>query len=95
MSGQLFTCNTCHEINPAQGFFGTSGLTSFIGAPQDIKIPHLRNMYQKVGMFGLPQLEHLTLTDNAHKGEQIRGFGFFHDGSIDTVVLTWSWFSSQ
>ncbi|NND67304.1 MAG: hypothetical protein HKN19_06945 [Halioglobus sp.] len=37
----------------------------------------MRNMYQKIGKFGQvpgPQL-----------GDQIRGFGFLHDGSVDTL----------
>jgi len=84
--GQLFTCNTCHEMNPAQGFFGSNGLTNFVDAPQDIKIPQLRNMYQKVGMFGMPAIDNLTDRNNVHMGDQIRGFGFFHDGSVDTLA---------
>ena len=32
----------------------------------------MRNMYHKVGMFSQP-------------GDQVRGFGYLHDGSIDTV----------
>ena len=57
-----------------------------------MKVPHLRNMYQKVGMFGMaktpgfifPESDDPNI-DNAFMGEQVRGFGFFHDGSIDTV----------
>ena len=66
VTGQNFFCNTCHEINQAQGFFGSNGLTNFIGAPQDIKIPHLRNMYQKVGMFGMPEIDNITDNSNIH-----------------------------
>ena len=47
--------------------------------------PHLRNLYQKVGMFGMPAVPFLDAGDNGHQGDQIRGFGFLHDGSIDTV----------
>jgi YVTN family beta-propeller protein len=72
------SCNFCHVLDPARGFFGTAG------GGADFKIPHLRNQYQKVGMFGFP--EHLLLpkVDNAHTGPQVRGFGYTHDGSIDT-----------
>src|SRR5262245_3690903 len=49
------------------------------------KIPHLRNLYQKVGMFGMPQIPFLAPGDNGNKGPQVRGFGFLHDGSIDTT----------
>jgi DNA-binding beta-propeller fold protein YncE len=80
-----FNCVGCHTLDPAQGFFGTDGQWSFEGEPQIIKIPHLRNMYQKVGMFGMPQVGEILSGDNGHKGNQIRGFGFLHDGSIDTV----------
>src|SRR5688572_9287886 len=80
-----FNCVGCHTFNPGQGFFGTDGQWSFEGEPQVIKIPHLRNMYQKVGMFGMPIVNEILSGDNGNKGNQIRGFGFLHDGSIDTV----------
>jgi DNA-binding beta-propeller fold protein YncE len=80
-----FNCVGCHTLNPAQGFFGTNGEASFEGEPQILKIPHLRNMYQKVGMFGMPLVGEILIGDNGNKGNQIRGFGFLHDGSIDTV----------
>jgi YVTN family beta-propeller protein len=80
-----FNCVGCHTLNQAQGFFGTDGQWSFEGEPQIIKIPHLRNMYQKVGMFGMPIVNEILPGDNGSKGNQIRGFGFLHDGSIDTV----------
>jgi DNA-binding beta-propeller fold protein YncE len=70
-------CNGCHTLNPGQGFFGSGGRRSFEGEPQDAKVPHMRNLYAKIGMFGLP--------GEAHTGDQIRGFGFLHDGSVDTV----------
>src|SRR6185295_8541455 len=89
------TCNFCHVLNPAgnaefgisrPGFFGTDG--SYVGGefPQTLKIPHLRNLYQKVGMFGLPR-EILINPDfsGAHLGDQIRGFGYTHAGSIPSV----------
>jgi hypothetical protein len=36
-------------------------------------------------MFGNPFIDIILPGDNGHKGNQIRGFGFLHDGSIDTV----------
>jgi hypothetical protein len=66
------TCNGCHVLNPAQGFFSTGGGQSFEGEPQNFKIPHLRNAYDKIGMFSV-------------SGDQVRGFGFLHDGSVDTL----------
>lgn len=85
VSDQITNCNGCHVLAPASGLFGTNGLMSFEGAIQDLKIPQLRNMYEKVGMFGLMDVPFNNTGDNAHKGDQIRGFGFTHDGAVDTL----------
>jgi hypothetical protein len=95
-------CNGCHVIDPnarpgsaIPGFFGSSGLSSFDFLPQTFKVPHLRNLYQKVGMFGVPSASifnpvtspggvFLPGNLDGPTGDQIRGFGFVHDGSIDT-----------
>lgn len=105
------TCNGCHVLDrdgnaeflkvKHPGFFGTDGQFSFEGESQFFKIPHLRNLYQKVGMFGMPvnppfpsviappgsliflPLANTPLPDD--KKEQVRGFGFLHDGSVDTL----------
>jgi hypothetical protein len=86
------TCEACHVINPngnpgsaAPGFFGADGRSAFPFAAQILKVPHLRNQYQKIGMFGMPLLPNLIPGDNGFKGDQVRGFGFIHDGSVDTV----------
>ena len=51
-----------------------------------MKIPHLRNLYQKVGMFGMAATSNTPFPlDYGFKGDQIRGFGYTHDGSVDTV----------
>jgi len=71
-------CNGCHTLNPAQGFFGTGGEQSFEGETQHFKVPHMRNDYHKVGMFG-------SSAATSNTGEQIRGFGILHDGAVDTV----------
>jgi DNA-binding beta-propeller fold protein YncE len=101
-------CNGCHTLDPTAnaelgeprpGFFGTDGQSSFENEAQFMKIPHLRNLYQKVGMFGMPNTFRLPidtvppslqflpapLNDLSFKGDQVRGFGFTHDGSVDTV----------
>ena len=65
-------CDGCHELKPALGFFGTAGQQTFEGEPQNAKVPHTRNMYQKIGMFSVA-------------GDQVRGFGFLHDGAVDTL----------
>src|SRR5690606_38505357 len=79
------TCNGCHTLDPANGFFGSGGQASFENETQNFKVAHLRNQYQKVGMFGHPNTPFFLFGDNAHKGDQIRGFGFLHDGSTDTL----------
>lgn len=81
-----FTCEGCHELDRAQGFFGTGTNQSFEGGSQIIKVPHLRNLYTKIGMFGMPQSPGITTTDNSFLGDQIRGYGFTHDGSIDSLL---------
>jgi DNA-binding beta-propeller fold protein YncE len=87
-------CSGCHTLDPngnasfgvaAPGFFGTDGEQSFEGETQHLKIPHLRNMYQKVGMFGMPASPFFNAGDNGFTGDQVRGFGFLHDGSTDTL----------
>lgn len=78
------TCDGCHRLAPASGFFGSGGESTTEGEPQEFKVPHLRNMYQKVGLFGMPDTPFFP-GDDTHQDDQIRGFGFLHDGSVDTV----------
>jgi DNA-binding beta-propeller fold protein YncE len=89
-------CATCHILDPtgnaqfgvaAPGFFGTDGLSSPSSTPQTMKVPHLRNMYQKVGMFGFAPISrnYQSTSSYGFMGDQIRGFGFGHDGSLDTL----------
>lgn len=106
------TCNGCHELKPTAnaefgvlkpGLFGTNGFYTNDAVSHVLKIPHLRNMYQKVGMFGSvqtrrgvgltnladsifgPRTGGLLAAQNAHTGDQIRGFGFTHAGEEDTI----------
>ncbi len=81
-----FTCQGCHTLNPAEGYFGTDGTASFDGVNQIMKIPQIRNVYTKVGMFGNPTNAEINEFDNDYKGDQIRGFGVFHDGGLDGVL---------
>ncbi|HKX27945.1 MAG TPA: hypothetical protein VJ302_09650, partial [Blastocatellia bacterium] len=75
-----FNCNGCHVLDPAQGLFGTGRNASLETTPQTVKIPHLRNLYTKVGMFGFP-----GPPNAGFQGDQIRGFGLLKDGSIDNL----------
>ena len=83
------SCDTCHVLDPLNGFFGSGGGQSFEGEPQNLKIPHLRNVYAKIGMFGM-FIDTATLDDpiptiGPLTGDQVRGFGFIHDGIVDTL----------
>ena len=109
-------CNGCHVVDRyanegltnKPGFFGTDGKNTFAFQAQFFKVPQLRNLYQKVGMFGMVNNRNFLADDpftglspdmtfpqmffqmffanpNAFMGEQIRGFGMFHDGSVDTI----------
>lgn len=87
--GDEFTgvgCNGCHVHDPAQGFYGANGDASHGGEMQVFKTPQFRNLYQKVGMFGMPyHFGYRPTLTNKHQGEQIRGFGFLHDGATDLL----------
>jgi DNA-binding beta-propeller fold protein YncE len=90
---RFHNCNGCHVLDrngnagatTHPGFFGTDGRLSFENEPQTFKVPHLRNAYQKVGMFA-------SALDSVHAVSSIipqlnpplqavRGFGFQHDGA--------------
>jgi len=84
-TGAATSCVRCHALAPASGFFGGDGQSSFEGETQEFKIPHLRALYQKVGMFGIANLGTPIDGSFAHTGDQVRGFGVLHDGTIDTL----------
>lgn len=96
VGGPSLNCNACHTINKyansgrttKPGFFGSNSLTTEVGGPFPLKNPHLRNMYQKVGKFGVPTSPVYLNGPNfgLFQGEQIRGYGFGHDGSFDTMM---------
>jgi hypothetical protein len=71
------TCEGCHTTNPALGQFGTDGDSVDDTQLQNFKIPHLRNQYDKVGMFGRTD----SIAGIAPLGPQVRGTGTRHNGS--------------
>ena len=80
------SCQSCHRLDPEAGQFGADGFTSDdLIEPQTFKIPHLRNLYQKIGMFGMPEVPAISGEGHEFMGDQIRGFGFVHDGAFDTL----------
>ena len=86
------SCNACHRLDPSanpgegpfKGLFGTDGKSAFVGTAIFPKTPHLRNLYQKIGMFGVGY-DFGFLPADPFLGDQIRGFGFNSDGSLDTL----------
>ncbi|WP_272420370.1 YncE family protein [Polyangium jinanense] len=90
----IIACEDCHRLapdanaqygEPFPGFFGTDGQYILNEVPQPMKIPHLRNLYQKVGMFGMPAVPSILPGHNEITGDQVRGFGFLNDGAEDTI----------
>jgi len=103
------TCAGCHRLDPngndefdvfRPGFFGSAGEYSFETLSQVFKVPHLRNLYTKAGLFGGPHLVPQAILNesifgrksggfeaaaNAFMGDQVRGFSFLHDGSLGEV----------
>ena len=81
ISDGVGSCNACHTLPTT-----TSGrIVLGFSFGQPMKVPHLRNEYQKVGLFGAP-------ANNDHQvpayfgGDVIRGFGLEFDGSLGSVV---------
>jgi len=103
------SCQDCHRLDPngnAQfnvqfpGFFGTDGRMVKVMFPQEFKVPHLRNVYQKVGAFGnvnqplpifgpggplIPLFDQIP-GQEGFLGDQIRGFGYSRAGDIDSAL---------
>jgi 6-phosphogluconolactonase (cycloisomerase 2 family) len=90
---RFHNCEGCHTLDrngnagatAHPGFFGTDGRLSFENETQTFKVPHLRNAYQKVGMFG-SSLDEVHTPGSAFpqlnpKVSAVRGFGFQHDGA--------------
>lgn len=79
------SCSGCHVLNPEKRQFGTEGLmvnSGGVGA-QEFKVPHLRGLYQKVGMFGGTTFQ--VGGGPVFAGDQVRGFGFQHDANVATI----------
>lgn len=72
------TCDGCHDLDPSSGFFGTGGDRTFEGLVQDMKVPHMRNGYDKIGFFG-------AVGSPVPVGDQIKGFGYLHDGTVGSI----------
>jgi hypothetical protein len=78
-------CRGCHHLDRSQGFFGSAGFSTFENEEMEFKVAHLRNAYQKVGMFGQPPSDFFSDIDGSFMGDQVRGTGYLHDGGVSTV----------
>lgn len=76
-TGLLEVCAQCHTLDESRGIFGTSGLSSnnSQAGEKNVKIPHFRDQYQKVGNFGW------GFQSPAARGDQVKGFGYNHNGA--------------
>ncbi|MEM9729565.1 MAG: hypothetical protein AAF997_13330 [Myxococcota bacterium] len=85
ITDRVANCNACHVLDRAAGFFGSDGSTTFENETMEFKVAHLRNAYQKVGMFGMAPTDFFPDAPGIDEGPQVRGTGFLHDGSVATV----------
>jgi YVTN family beta-propeller protein len=80
LDANVFTCNLCHLLptgTTTNLFNGQAEAES-----QDFKIPHLRNMYEKVGFAVIrPNLQSGDAS-NIGPATLKSGFGFIHDGAV-------------
>lgn len=67
-TGGILTCNQCHLLPTGTSGESLDEVSAGIG-PQAMKIPHIRNMYDKVGAY-------------ASGNPEVSGFGFIHDGTV-------------
>ncbi len=71
---QGLNCNNCHALNPGPGTDKTITPAAALNESQSFKVPHLRNMYQKIGF------------NNAVAATSLDGFGYTHDG-VDPSIF--------
>jgi YVTN family beta-propeller protein len=102
-SDAVHNCVGCHVLNRTAnagatahpGFFGTDGRLSFEGETQIFKVPHLRNAYQKLGMYAAAAAPTRILASaipplNGQPAAggpvpAVRGSGYSHDGSVGSI----------
>ena len=69
---KTLACGQCHTLPPGNGTNRDIIPSRTRQEAQAFKVPQLRGLYHKIGRSNLP-------------GEQITGYGFFHDGSEDSI----------
>jgi DNA-binding beta-propeller fold protein YncE len=82
-TGVREVCAQCHPIDFVAGVYGSRGLSANNSQPgeKNFKIPHFRDQYQKVGMFGW------GFQSPPETGPQIRGFSFNHNGATSSNFI--------
>ena len=71
----VLSCNDCHQASPGFGT-GTDKMLiagTILHEAQSMKVPQLRDEFEKVGMVNAP-------------GQQLSGFGYEHDGNVDSLL---------
>jgi YVTN family beta-propeller protein len=76
----FFQCAQCHALPTGTNRLLFNGNAE--GESQDFKIPHLRNMYEKIGFDVIRPGLQSGNANNIALPVQRRGFGFLHDGSV-------------
>ena len=80
LDSNVFSCARCHALPEGTSRALFNGNAE--GESQDFKIPHLRNMYEKIGFDVIrPNLQSGNAA-NIGLPTQKKGFGFIHDGSV-------------
>jgi len=75
-------CLACHVVDEPAGLFGTDGhsaLNPNPGPREFMKVPSLRGLHEKVGLFWMPP--GVPFGSREPIGDQVRGFGILNDGS--------------
>ena len=80
LDANVFTCNQCHLLPAGTTTNLFNGANE--GESQDFKIPHMRNMYEKIGFDVIRPGLQSGNANNIGLPDQKRGFGFIHDGSV-------------
>ncbi|MCI0631077.1 MAG: hypothetical protein L0Y44_10550 [Phycisphaerales bacterium] len=75
IDGGLIACNTCHTLPTGTNGQITPGAA--LQETQSIKIPQLRNLYEKTGL----------VKTGAGNQNSNKGFGFIHDGSFENLFV--------
>jgi len=80
LDANVFSCALCHALPTGTTTNLFNGNAE--GESQDFKIPHLRNMYEKVGFDVIRPGLQSGDANSIGTVNQKKGFGFIHDGAV-------------